>query len=152
AVSADVSGMAPARDIRREAVQWMDYWPWATGGLLAVLLVLWQIRRLRRRAPTPVARPEPAPAPVRETPAHELALQQIDALARERLWEKGDLKTHYVRLSLLLREYLEKRFRVPALESTTREIFPALKNPGFPIQLSASLRELLEQADLTKYA
>lgn len=151
AVSRDVNGMAPVRDIRREQVFWYDYWPWALGACALLGLVFWQIRRRRKRKPVIVPIAAPAPPP-RETPAHEQALAQLDALAREQLWKKGELKTHYVRLSLLLREYLEKRYRVPALESTTREILPALKNAGFPLQLQTSLRELLEQADLTKYA
>ncbi len=151
-VSPDVAAIAPPRDILREPVLWTDYWPWALGALGLLLLLFWYLRRLKRGRPAPLARPIPAPEPLREIPAHELAFQQLEALARDRLWEKDELKTHYVRLSMLLREYLEKRFRVPALESTTREILPALKNAGFPIALNTSLRELLEQADMTKYA
>ena len=151
AVSPDVNGMAPVRDIRREQVFWYDYWPWGLGALLVLGMTWWQIRRRSKRRPVilPIAE---APPPPREIPAHEQALAQLDALAREQLWKKGELKTHYVRLSLLLREYLEKRYRVLALESTTREILPALKNAGFPMQLQNTLRDLLEQADMTKYA
>lgn len=151
AISGDVSGMAPMRDLHREPVRWTDYWPWAAGALAILLLIVWRMRRRRKKTPVRAA-PVAAPPPVREIPAQELALQKIDVLARQRLWEKGELKTHYVELSLLLREYLEKRYRISALESTTREILQLLKSTDFPLNLTASLRELLEQADLTKYA
>lgn len=152
-VSADVASMAPARDIRREPVLWTDHWPWALGVVAALAGLAWFLRRRRKRRPAPAAVvAAPAEPPVRVIPPHEKALAQLDALAKEQLWKKGDEKTHYVRLSLLLREYLENRYRVPALESTTREILMLIKNAGFPLPLQTSLRELLEQSDLTKYA
>lgn len=150
---ADVAAMAPARDIRREPALWIDYWPWAAGALALLLLLVWQIRRRRRKKPAAAAPPSrQTPLPEPELPVHQLALQKIDALARQRLWEKGDLKTHYVELSFILREYLEKRFQIPALESTTREILNLLKSATFPLNLNTTLRQLLEQADLAKYA
>jgi len=64
----------------------------------------------------------------------------------------GLVKEHYAELTFILREYLEKRFDVPALESTTDETVAKLEHREFPANLNRSLQGLLEQADLAKFA
>jgi hypothetical protein len=73
-------------------------------------------------------------------------------LEKQKPWEKGEVLPFYVSLSLILREYLEKRFGIPALESTTREILPMLKNGELTETMREALREILESADVAKYA
>lgn len=134
------------RDIRREPTLWTDYWPWALGGLVVILLLWRAFRRKPAPRPTFVA-PPPPPAP-----AHEAALRQLADLEKQKPWEKGEVLPFYVSLSLILREYLEKRFGIPALESTTREILPMLKNGELTETMREALREILESADVAKYA
>jgi hypothetical protein len=137
------------RDIRRESGHWSDYWPWALGALTLLLL----LSRLLRRKKKPQAAPPPvqAPPPV-AIPAHQIALQKLTLLEQKQQWKKGELLPFYAEISLVMREYLENRFRVPALESTTREILPLLKNAGFPDNLVGVLRDILHESDMTKYA
>lgn len=66
--------------------------------------------------------------------------------------KEEQLLAYYAALSLIIREYLEARYRIPALESTTREIAALLKNTGFPDEQQAALDFLLQQTDLVKYA
>lgn len=53
---------------------------------------------------------------------HELALQKLVALQQQKLWQKGDVKPYQSELTFIIREYLENRFNIQALESTTDEI------------------------------
>ena len=147
---AETRDMDAIRDIRREPTVWMDYWPWAAGGLVLFLALIRYIRRRSKRPKPPVVvqAPPPPPGP---TP-RESALQKLASLEQEKPWEKGQLLAYYAELSIIVREYLEKQYGILALESTTREIAHLLKNTNFPSTLNAPLQYLLQQADLIKYA
>jgi len=147
--TAEVDDAETIRDIQREPASWMDQWPWALGAVLLLALLWW---RLRRKKPEPVAVFEPT-APVQPAiPPHQVALQKLTQLEQKQLWKKGNVEPFYAELSLIVREYLEGRFQIPALESTTREILPLLKTAGFPDNLNGVLREILHESDMTKYA
>ncbi|MEO6039182.1 MAG: hypothetical protein ABIQ93_12285 [Saprospiraceae bacterium] len=144
---ADVNTMATIRDIDRSAVNWLEYWPWALGACVLLLAARRLFRRKKSPPPVILASPEP-PA----TPLHAESLQKITLLERKRLWEKDQIKEHYAELSLIVREYLEKRYGIPALESTTIEIEKLLKTTDFPKVLNLAIQDLLSKADLAKYA
>ncbi|MCC7465549.1 MAG: hypothetical protein IT261_04740 [Saprospiraceae bacterium] len=142
----DLNDMAPIKDIHREPADWTDYLPWILG-VLAVLALLGLVYYL-------VSRQQKARVLSRSMalPPHELALKKLEALKGKNLIAAGQIKEHYAALTDILREYLEKRFEVPALESTTPETMLALGNSSFPDTLLAPLQQLLEQADLAKFA
>ena len=148
---ADVRTAETIRDIRREPPHWTDYWLEVLSVVLLVALVVWYFRR--KKTPPPVLareglRPETPPP----TPVHELVLEQLAALERQKQWKTGQVVQFYAELSLIVRTYLELRFEVAALESTTREILPMLKNTDFPSSQNEALRNLLQEADMAKYA
>ena len=145
----DVGDAETIRDIRREPVVWTDYWPWALGAVLALALAIWL---LRRKKPKPVVAMQVPVPPPPVVPPHQAALQKLTILEQKQLWKHGGVEQYYAELSLIVREYLENRFRIPALESTTREILPLLKATGFPENLKDVLREILHESDMTKYA
>lgn len=146
--TSDVNDSETIRDIQREPGQWTDYWPWALGAVVLLALLIWFSRRKKPKPVVAAAPPPPPPA----VPPHQLALQKLTILEQKQLWEKGALEQYYAEMSLIVREYLENRFRIPALESTTREILPLLKTKGFPEELNGGLREILHESDMTKYA
>lgn len=146
---AEVDTMAPIRDIERSSSNWLDYWPWLVGGLVLLLILRRLLRRKKKVAPPAVAVAMPTPPPA---PIHAEALQKITLLEQKRLWEKDQIKEYYAELSLIVREYLEKRYGVPALESTTMEIEQLLKTTDFPRVLNLAIQDLLSKADLAKYA
>jgi hypothetical protein len=146
--TADLATMDTVRDIRREGDDWTDYWPVAVGALILLVFLRWYLGRKNQK-------PAPVPAPVVFQPAvplHEQTLQKLKHLEQQKPWQKGHIKEYYVEISMIMREYLEHRFNIPALESTTREILGLLKNTPFPEQLHPTLRDMLSQADLAKYA
>lgn len=148
AASASLADMEDIREIYREPVMWYDHWPWAVGVLLLLVLLRWWLPRTRRAKPVP----QPVPLEIPPPPAHEQALQQLEDLRREKPWASGGLLEYYARLSLIVRGYLEARYGIPALESTTREIKTMLKKTAFPDAQRSTLEFLLQQADLVKYA
>jgi len=142
----DLNDMAPIKDIHREPTHWTDYLPWVLGGLgvLALLGVLFWLAN--RKSKTKIQSRSIA------TPAHELALKKLNVLVQKQLNTRGFVKEHYTELTFILREYLEKKFGIPALESTSEETLRHLEGSDFPRHLSQELQNLLEQADLAKFA
>ncbi|MBC7188339.1 MAG: hypothetical protein H5U38_15040 [Calditrichaeota bacterium] len=85
-------------------------------------------------------------------PAHEVALEELDALVRSGLLEKGETKQFYSELSEIVRRYIEGRFYVAALEMTTGEVLQAMEEAALGSEERELLRELLELSDLVKFA
>lgn len=115
----------------------------ALAGVLALagLALLLLLRRRRK--------PRPELIPLR--PAHELAFEELAALAGEGLLEAGEFERYYTRLSHILRKYLALRYLIYALEWTTSEIAERLA--GEPIDYADydESRRFLEEADRVKF-
>jgi len=110
------------------------------GAVLVALLCWWLVRWLSR--PRKVAA---APA----LPPYPWALKQLDELAAKRPDQHEQWELFYDQLSHVLRFYLAWRFNVPLLEQTTSE---ALRNLTLPIASHHQFKEVLECADLVKFA
>lgn len=121
-------------------------WRWiAAGGVLAAaaaaLLLLW----LRRRR-----RDEPAAPP---RPAHEVALERLDALARLDRTDPETVHRLHFELSEVVRIYIEARFGLNATDLTTEEIVVALPRlPGLEGDTACRLRRFLVDTDRVKFA
>ena len=55
-------------------------------------------------------------------PAHVTALEKLEKLKEEKLWQQGKLKLYYSELSDITRQYIEQRFYINAMEQVTDEI------------------------------
>ncbi|MBN1456312.1 MAG: hypothetical protein JW912_00490 [Sedimentisphaerales bacterium] len=85
--------------------------------------------------------------------AHELALEKLNDLLEEDLLSKGMIKLFYIRISNVLRYYIEHRFSINAPDKTTEEFLYELA--GADGQLGADkkmLAEFLTHCDLVKFA
>lgn len=85
-------------------------------------------------------------------PAHVIAFEKLELLKAASYWTKGEEKKHHTEFTYIIREYLENRFGINALESTTEEINRALKKEDFKITHENDLKEMLQIADLVKFA
>jgi hypothetical protein len=85
-------------------------------------------------------------------PAHEVALEELDALFHSDLFERGEMKLLHIRLSEILRKYIQGRFEVPALDMTTTEILEAFSDGQLPGSSRTTLQEFLQACDLVKFA
>lgn len=113
-----------------------------TGILLAAALVLYLVWRSRR--------PKKAAPPI---PADAWALRELNALAAQGLPASGQIQTFFIRLTDVVRRFMERRYDISAPELTTREfIGEAERHPRLAAEQAAMLGNLLRSADLVKFA
>ena len=85
--------------------------------------------------------------------AHVLALQALQDLIQAGLMQEAQAERFYVRLSDILRHYVEWRFGLQAAEQTTEEFLAAVHQTGGLIGgHQALLGTFLEHCDLVKFA
>lgn len=85
-------------------------------------------------------------------PAHIIAFKALNELENKQLWQQGKFKAFYSELSYIMREYLENRFAINALESVTEEILTNLNPFSIEKLQTENLKDILQTADLVKYA
>lgn len=117
--------------------------PWL---IVAALYLL--VKRLRPRGED---KPSPALGELARPP-HEVALEALASLEASGLLERGQVKEYHIAASDILRTYVEARFRVDALEMTTREVLDGLSSVRADPQFRVGLRTFLEACDLVKFA
>ncbi|MDD4746544.1 MAG: hypothetical protein PHW19_04610 [Salinivirgaceae bacterium] len=116
-----------------------------TVGILAFLLI-WLIRKTKKQPTEPIVE-------IPKEEAHVIALRELDALNAKKMWQEGMIKPFYSELSDIIRRYLEHRYEIPALESSTSEIAFITKSLAIlDKEIQHKLMEFLETADLVKFA
>jgi len=80
------------------------------------------------------------------------ALEKLRKLKEKELWQNGQQKEYHSELTYTVREYLENRYGISALESSTHEILGDLKKADFDDGFKDNLTEMLSIADLVKFA
>ncbi len=86
-------------------------------------------------------------------PAHIVAFRELEKLRGEELWQKGDIKEYYSRLTCILRQYLDDRYGINSMELTTAETLYILVRTGFKKDEQYSkLKMILDGSDLVKFA
>ena len=121
--------------------------PWLAALLAAAAVAAWIYRRYRPRT-----RPEALAPALPPRPAHEVAREALDALEAAGLLERGEIKTWHIRLSDILRVYVEGRFGVDAMEMTTGEVIDGLLRTDADRGAVADVRRVLDRCDLVKFA
>ncbi len=148
--SVDASGK-PKTDIRdvKGVLELRGQWGWMAA--LSFLLFaggggayLWY--RWKKRLLLPEGAQEPPLSPEDE------ALLRLNRLFDSDLIRQGKMKAYFLELSEILRSYFEKRFEILAIESTTFEILRDLRGKEIPQGLLEKIGQVLEEADLVKFA
>ena len=86
-------------------------------------------------------------------PADEVALEKLDVIREEKIWQAGQVKEYHTQLTDVVREYIARRFDVSSVEQTSDETLSAIR-PLLREQkdLYEQLRKMLTLADLVKFA
>ena len=105
----------------------------------------WIYRRKKNKANVEVEQPK-------LVSLKERTLTAIEALEAAKLWEKDELKTHFVELSYILRSYLTARYNISLLEKTTHESALLLAQCGLEKETIDVVMKILSQADMVKFA
>jgi len=117
-------------------------------GLLALViiaLIIYLIIRIKKHKSIFPERPK--------LPAHVTAINELEKIKSENLWQSGKTKLYYTRLTEVIREYLEERYDVNALEMTSDEILQTVKNIiDSKGKDYLKLKEILTISDLVKFA
>ena len=94
-----------------------------------------------------------ARAQQRKRSAYEVARGELDGLLSAGLPDAATMDAFYVRLSLIVRTYLEDRFALRSPELTTPEFLTEMgRSPDLARSHQQLLRDFLTQADLVKFA
>ncbi len=126
-----------------------DFW-WLLWLGLAVLIAAAVILFLRRYKKSPEAA---LTVTIPELPAWEKAYQELEALRRENLPEKGLLKEFFTRVSDIARCYMEDRFNIRAPHMSTEEFLYYLGVSGHLNDAQkAALKDFLNSCDMVKFA
>ena len=99
---------------------------WFSLIMIGAFLLWCLLHYLQTRFARPATQPEAASAP---EPADQIARRRLAALKKAAYLERGDYKGFYSELSAILREYIENRFQITALEMTTDEFLAYLATP-----------------------
>ncbi|MCX6245352.1 MAG: hypothetical protein NTU98_11690 [Bacteroidetes bacterium] len=131
-------------------VSWIEYLKWIIAGLVFVAVIGFLIYYfLIRKKGEPIFTLKPK---IKYLP-HEWALMELEKLRVKKLWQAGKVKEYHTDLTDILRKYIEDRFHLKALESTTAEILEDIKEVmSFPTESRMKLGEILSTADLVKFA
>lgn len=126
-----------------------EVWPWAAlalGILIIPGLLIYYFKKKKKKEPLVFKRAKP------KIPAHTLALNQLESLNAEKLWQRDLIKEYHSRLSDIIRVYIEGNFNLQAMEMTTWEIIHAFGMVKIKKENLEKLREMLVTSDLVKFA
>jgi len=123
--------------------------------ILAILAIIgfwiyWFVIRKRKET-------EDAPT-YRTLPPFEEAILRLNELDEKLLWQNNKIKEYYSELTEIVRGYIERELKVPALENTTDEVLAMIKDFKNADSIETSketikkLKDLLQEADLVKFA
>ncbi|OFY85117.1 MAG: hypothetical protein A3F72_04950 [Bacteroidetes bacterium RIFCSPLOWO2_12_FULL_35_15] len=114
--------------------------------LLIIIIVIFLIRYFKKVKPPMVFIETP------KIPAHIIAFGKLEVLKSEKLWQEGKLKQYHSLLTDIVREYIENRYKIQALEQTTDEILWSFRNVAIDEESKTKLKRVLVLADLVKFA
>ena len=137
--------MTDIRDIKPilplHGMEWLPVTLVILGCILLAILAWfawkWWKKRTKNASPIPVLLP------------HEQAFKDLDQL--QAASDLGD-KPYYFRISQILRAYVGARFHINALEMTTEELLPALKQTPLRREELRDIKAFCISSDLVKYA
>ena len=137
------------KDIMKAPFAWEDWYVAIACVLLFVpflLLLIYLVKRIMDNKPI-IRKVKIEP----QLPPHQLAMQEIERIKSEKVWQKGLSKEYYTELTDVLRVYIKGRFGFNAQEMTSTEIIDKL----LEINDKDAIRDLMElfrTADLVKFA
>ena len=136
----DIKGQMRYPVTVEELMPWLvAFWILAVIVIVAVCLLI-----IRKR--------KDDPAYERKDPAHIVALRELDKYRGNKMWVPEKQKAFYSGVTDALREYMDSRYGVSAMEMTTAEIFADMKKQDVPQELLAEVKDLFERADFVKFA
>jgi hypothetical protein len=123
------------------------FW-WIFAACLLALLIIYIIFRKKKKKPLLPFKKEEKPA----LPPHVRAIQALDTIKGEKLWQQGKNKEYHSQISDVIREYIDERFQVNAMEMTSGQILQTLQGESDVDLVFSNLKQMLLLSDLAKFA
>ena len=146
----DIKDFAPVLGPERKLLDYVPDWVtslwWVWVLLLIAATLLYAYFKWWRKGKNPLKRVK------KRKPPYEEAVERLNLLKSKQLWQNGREKDYYTGLTDILREYIDRRFGINAIEMTSSEIIDALKNNSETQLVNDQLSEILAIADFVKFA
>jgi len=114
---------------------------WIIPFCILIAFIVFKLTRKPRKA-----------VPVAIKSLKEQTIDALNTLNNSGLWQKGEIKQHFIELSFILRWYLSTRFEMNLLEKTTQETCLLLEAKKLPNELILSILQILNHSDMVKFA
>ena len=143
---------ASIRDIKvplDEPFDWHEYLPYIYSGIAALIvltIIIMLTRKYFKKKPEIIVPPKPS------EPPHVTALQNLENIRNQKLWQEGKYKEYHTLISDTLRMYLEGRYGITAMELTSDEILKVMKSQVIDPVSKEKLKQILVLADYVKFA
>ena len=129
----------------REAVPWILI---GVGVLLIGFFLFYYFSKRKKKEPLFRLKPKP------KIPPHVIALDALEKLRINKLWQSGKIKEYHTEITDIIRVYIHERFGIDAMEMTTDEILASFNKKSDEVDdgLKNKLKQTLMLADLVKFA
>lgn len=139
------------KNIMSAPFSWIELARWSGIGLAAVLIIAIIVLLLMRFVFNKKVTILPETTEV-VLPAHVVALQKLEQIKTEKIWQQGQIKQFYTDITDVIREYLSGAYCINAMEMTTDEIVALVKKNKDLDEIRLVLKDMLELSDLVKFA
>ena len=136
----DIKGQIKYPITFKEVLPWVGV---VLGILGVIALIVWLVIRYSKKRGAEAEKKEPA---------HIVAFRKLDKYKGNKMWAPEKQKAFYSGVTDALREYIDARYDIGAMEMTTAEIMKELKKTDISEELQIGLKELFERADYVKFA
>jgi len=141
--------LAPIKEILIEEKRLSDYYDLIftiLAIIAAVLLFIWYSKRktkdgLKKEVIIDVV-----------VPAHDVALEALHKLKKANLWQEGQEKEYHSRLTRIMKQYVNDRYEINALEMTTDQFRKEMKGLGMNEEITNRLADIFQISDIVKFA
>lgn len=144
----DIHDFKPVRDVPFHLFDYVPWWIlWILLGIILIgaVFAFVYIKWLRKGE-------NPFQTKEQQLPPYEEAMQRLQQLKAQNLWQNGQEKQYYTILTDILREYIDRRFSINAVEMTTTQIIATLKENDETRAVNEQLKDILDIADFVKFA
>lgn len=147
----DINPLAPPANFHSKWYDWLpdwitEYWIWILLGLVVIAAGICAYLILTKKVAVNIMPQK------KRLPPDRIAIDRLNALKEEQLWERGQEKEYYTQLIDILREYLQERFGINAMEMTSSQIMKALQSNEETRMPKEYMRKVVEIADYVKFA
>jgi len=133
-----------------EQFRWLwykEYFYWGIAALVFIAAIALFISYRNKRLANTIIEPEKP-----KIPAHITALASLERIQETQIWKENKTKEYYSEITDTIRLYIEERYGIMALESTTDELLSMMKSQVIDYVSKEKLQVMLNLADFVKFA